>query len=100
MASQSKKCIVVGIGNPLLTDERAGLEVVERLKSQNADVETATRYPAERDVLDVIMGYEQPSSWMPVNSASNQEPYWRYRLKRCWTVAQRLAATPGLGGMH
>jgi hydrogenase maturation protease len=59
MASQSKKCIVVGIGNPLLTDERAGLEVVERLKSQNADVETATRYPAERDVLDVIMGYEQ-----------------------------------------
>ena len=59
MASESKKCIVVGIGNPLLKDERAGIEVVEILKSQNSNIETATGYCATLDFLDVIMGYDQ-----------------------------------------
>ena len=59
MATKSSKCIVVGIGNPLLKDERAGIEVVEILKSQRINIETATRYSASRDFLEIIMGYDQ-----------------------------------------
>lgn len=58
MKKRRKPCIVVGIGNPLLKDDRAGLEVVQSLARLNAPVDTAELYSVGFDVLDIIMGYE------------------------------------------
>lgn len=57
--AKPKGCIVVGIGNPLLKDDRAGIEVVEALKSRNSQLNTATLYSIGADVLDTIRGYEE-----------------------------------------
>lgn len=59
MKLPAKRCIVVGIGNPLLKDNRAGIEVVEALKACNASVETATLPKVGIDVLETILGYDQ-----------------------------------------
>ena len=59
MKRSTRRCIVVGIGNPLLKDNRAGIEVVEALKASKASVETATLPGVGRDVLETILGYDQ-----------------------------------------
>lgn len=59
MGKKLKGTIVVGIGNPLLKDDRVGIEVVEALKAQDAEVETAILHAVGFDVLDTIMGYEK-----------------------------------------
>ena len=51
--------IVVGIGNPLLKDDRAGIEVVEALKARNSKLNTAVLPSFGIDVLSAIMGYEE-----------------------------------------
>lgn len=59
MEKNPKGAIVVGIGNPLLKDDRVGIEVVEALKVRNSQVETAILHAVGFDVLDTIMGYEK-----------------------------------------
>jgi hydrogenase maturation protease len=59
MGAEPKGCIVVGIGNPLLKDDRAGIEVVEALKARNSKVSTAILYSGGREVVDTIIGYEE-----------------------------------------
>ena len=59
MGKKPKGAIVVGIGNPLLKDDRVGIEVVEALKTQDSEVETAILHAVGFDVLDTIMGYEK-----------------------------------------
>lgn len=55
----SKRSIVVGIGNPMLKDDRVGIEVVEALEAKGAEVETAILYSVGFDVLDAIMGFDE-----------------------------------------
>lgn len=59
MGKRLKDAIVVGIGNPMLKDNRLGIEVVEALNSHHPEVETAILYYSGSDVLDIIMGYEK-----------------------------------------
>ena len=59
MGAEPKGCIVVGIGNPLLKDDRAGIEVVEALKACNSKVSTAVLYSGGHEVVDTIIGYEE-----------------------------------------
>lgn len=59
MVKNPKGCIVVGIGNPLLKDDRAGIEVVEALKERNTKLKTAILHSYGVDVLYTIMGYEE-----------------------------------------
>jgi hydrogenase maturation protease len=59
MGKRLKGAIVVGIGNPMLKDNRLGIEVVEALNSHHPEVETAILYFSGRDVLDIIIGYEK-----------------------------------------
>jgi hydrogenase maturation protease len=59
MGAKPSRCIVVGIGNPLLKDDRAGIEVVEALKARNWRVNTAILYSGGLDILDTIMGYDE-----------------------------------------
>ena len=59
MIKKPNGCIVVGIGNPLLKDDRAGIEVVEALKARNSKLNTAILHSCGVDVLSTIMGYEE-----------------------------------------
>ncbi len=59
MANATGKSIVVGIGNPLLKDDRVGIEVVEALEAKGSAVDTAILYSVGFDVLDTIMGYDE-----------------------------------------
>jgi hydrogenase maturation protease len=54
-----KRSIVVGIGNPLLKDDRVGIEVVEALQAKGTAVETAVLYSAGFDLIEAIMGYDE-----------------------------------------
>ncbi|WP_051617169.1 hydrogenase maturation protease [Desulfonatronovibrio hydrogenovorans] len=53
------KTIALGIGNPLLQDDRAGLEVVQRLSSMDLSVDIQELYTVGLDVLDRLMGYDR-----------------------------------------
>jgi hydrogenase maturation protease len=59
MGAKLKGCIVVGIGNPLLKDDRAGIEVVEALIARHSKVSTAILYSGGREVVDTIIGYDE-----------------------------------------
>ena len=59
MAKNPNGCIVVGIGNPLLKDDRAGIEVVEALKARNSKVNTAILHSCGVDILNTILGYDE-----------------------------------------
>ena len=54
-----KTCLVVGIGNPLLRDDRVGIQVVETLISQKVPVETVVLYTVGFELIDKILGYEK-----------------------------------------
>ena len=53
------KCVVIGIGNPLLSDDRAGIEVVEQLEKDGVDVATEAVFTVGFEVLDKILGYDR-----------------------------------------
>ncbi|GAU08588.1 hydrogenase maturation protease [Desulfoplanes formicivorans] len=58
-AAQQAGTVVVGIGNPLLKDDRAGLEVVERIGALNRDVDVEILYTVGFEILDKVLGYER-----------------------------------------
>jgi hydrogenase maturation protease len=53
------KCVVVGIGNPYLQDDRAGVVVVERLEQENLPCQTEVVYTVGFEVMDKIRGFER-----------------------------------------
>lgn len=54
-----KKYLVCGIGNPLLKDDRAGIEVAERIERSDLDVHTEIIYGVGFEVNDKIAGYDE-----------------------------------------
>ncbi|MBT8764438.1 hydrogenase maturation protease [Desulfohalobiaceae bacterium Ax17] len=52
------KNLVLGIGNPLLTDDRAGIEVVEEIVREGLPVDTEILYTVGFEVIDKVLGYE------------------------------------------
>ena len=55
----NKKCVVVGIGNPFLQDDRAGVVIVEQLELENLPCQTEVVYTVGLEVMDKIRGYER-----------------------------------------
>ncbi len=53
------RTIVLGIGNPLLQDDRAGLEVVRRVSELGLSVDTQELYTVGFEVMDRLMGYNR-----------------------------------------
>mgnify|MGYP001564523468 CR=1 FL=1 len=53
-----EKHLVCGIGNPLLKDDRAGIEVAEQLEGAIQGVATEVIYGVGFEVNDKIMGYD------------------------------------------
>lgn len=58
MALRSK-FLVCGIGNPMLKDDRAGIEVAERIAATSLAVDTEVIYGVGFEVLDKVMGYDE-----------------------------------------
>lgn len=54
-----KKCVVIGIGNPYLQDDRAGVVVVERLEEEGLDCQTEVVYTVGFEVMDKVRGFER-----------------------------------------
>jgi hydrogenase maturation protease len=52
------RCLVCGIGNPMLKDDRAGIEVAERIEASDLAVDTEIIYGVGFEVNDKIMGYD------------------------------------------
>lgn len=52
------KFLVCGIGNPMLKDDRAGIEVAERIERSSLQVDTEVIYGVGFEVNDKIMGYD------------------------------------------
>jgi len=50
--------LVCGIGNPMLKDDRAGIEVAERIERSDLQVDTEIIYGVGFEVNDKIMGYD------------------------------------------
>jgi hydrogenase maturation protease len=53
------QCVVVGIGNPYLQDDRAGVVVIERLEQENLPCRTEVVYTVGFEVLDRIRGAQR-----------------------------------------
>lgn len=53
------KTLVCGIGNPMLKDDRAGIEVAEQIERMNIDVDVEIIYGVGFEVNDKIMGYDR-----------------------------------------
>ncbi len=51
-----RKPLVMGIGNPLLQDDRAGIEVVEKLAALGAPCDTLEVYTVGFEIIDRCMG--------------------------------------------
>lgn len=51
------KSLVCGIGNPMLKDDRAGIEVAERIADSALDVDTEVIYGVGFEINDKLMGY-------------------------------------------
>ena len=52
------KYLVCGIGNPMLKDDRAGIEVAERIERSDLQVDTEIIYGVGFEVNDKIIGYD------------------------------------------
>jgi len=55
---QGDKILVCGIGNPMLKDDRAGIEVAERIAASTLAVAVEIIYGVGFEVLDKVLGYD------------------------------------------
>lgn len=53
-----KNTLVCGIGNPMLKDDRAGIEVAEQLAELNTNIDVEIIFGVGFEVNDKIMGYD------------------------------------------
>ncbi len=53
------KRLLLGIGNPFLKDDRAGLEVVARARARGCPWDTEELYTVGLELLDKICGYDE-----------------------------------------
>lgn len=51
--------VIIGIGNPLLMDDRAGIEVAERLEAQGLPADVEILYTVGFEVIDKLQGYRR-----------------------------------------
>ena len=51
--------LILGIGNPILTDDGVGIEIAQRLKEENAKLKVIETSEAGITLLDLIAGYDK-----------------------------------------
>lgn len=53
------KTLILGIGNPILTDDRVGLEIARKLKGKKPEIEVIETSEAGIAILDHISGFDK-----------------------------------------
>ncbi|HDZ23459.1 MAG TPA: hydrogenase maturation protease, partial [Desulfobacteraceae bacterium] len=53
------KVLILGMGNPILSDDGVGLSIARKLEKSLPGVDVSTTAMAGIDILDLIMGYDQ-----------------------------------------
>jgi hydrogenase maturation protease len=56
---QPEKTVIIGIGNPLLKDDRAGIEVAERIEHMNLGLEVEILHTVGFEVLDKVLNFDR-----------------------------------------
>jgi hydrogenase maturation protease len=58
-SAMEKEWIIIGIGNPHLQDDRAGVVVIERLEEEGIGCRTETICTVGLEVMDKVQGYRK-----------------------------------------
>jgi hydrogenase maturation protease len=51
--------LILGIGNPILTDDRVGIKIAQKLKEEKPELEVVETSEAGITLLDLIVGYNK-----------------------------------------
>ena len=51
--------LILGVGNPILSDDAVGIRIAEKLKEENPGLEVATTSEAGINLLDLVAGYDR-----------------------------------------
>ena len=51
--------LILGVGNPILTDDGVGIKIAQKLKEQNPELEVVETSEAGMALLDLIAGYNK-----------------------------------------
>jgi len=51
--------LVLGIGNPILTDDGVGIEIAQKLKEENPELDVVETSEAGIALLDFVIGYDR-----------------------------------------
>ena len=51
--------LILGIGNPILTDDRIGIKIAQKLKERNPELEVTETSEAGIALLDLVTGYNK-----------------------------------------
>lgn len=55
----SAKTLILGLGNPILSDDGIGIVVAQRLKGKIPNADVATANMVNLDLLDLVSGYDR-----------------------------------------
>lgn len=58
MAGKKNRILILGLGNPILTDDRIGLTLTENLEGKFPGTDTASIILAGMELLDILVGYD------------------------------------------
>ncbi len=53
------RTLILGIGNPILTDDGVGIKIAQRLKEENPELEVMETSEAGITLLDLVAGYDR-----------------------------------------
>ena len=53
------KTLILGIGNPMVTDDGAGLKIARQIKERNPELEVIEACSGALGLLDVVAGYDK-----------------------------------------
>jgi hydrogenase maturation protease len=78
--AKSSSPLIMGIGNPILTDDSVGLKIARGLKERRPDLDIVETMETGVGMLDVIAGYERLIIIDSIRSG-NDKPGSLYRLQ-------------------
>lgn len=58
MAGKENRILILGLGNPILSDDGVGLLLTEKLEGKFSGVDTASLTLAGMELLDILAGYD------------------------------------------
>ena len=95
--TQPVKTLILGIGNPILTDDRVGIRIAQKLKEEKPELEVVETSETGITLLDLITGYNK---LIIIDSIKTEKgnPGDLYRLKlENLKPAKDVSSSHGLG---